>query len=398
MVTRFEPSQRHFRGREKFQPAIFGPVKTAGNRLRLPRGTLPGASAFYGFAGASDAGKGTGRRRLELDPRFRQSWPRLAERATRIWTASSWRWLNLRPDRMVSMVGGAQLRYPAREAEFFSSHPNALVLVGRCDLTGLTRFRQPGQRWVLDSNDSVSNLEDTYGLAERWRRLNFIKRESWMARLRADELKLARNFDRIICMSRDDEQFFAAVAPGKISFEDTCVVLPAERSPVPVAFDIGYLGGNGEGATIAGENLVELAGRPEMRTFRFGIAGRVCGQLAHRQLPANVVLSGTVDDSLGFLRQCRCMVLFAGPETGVSVKFQESLGAGCIVIANRHAARHSLARVGETHLEANTLEEVARLLSSGDVWKFKPKSITAHFSRAAFHQRFSAALDGPGHG
>jgi hypothetical protein len=112
-------------------------------------------------------------------------------------------------------------------------------------------------------------------------------------------------------------------------------------------------------------------------------------------LTANVELVGTVADSLAFLRQCKCVVIFTDQETGTSVKFQEALAAGCIVIANKNGARFSQAKAGETHLEVKTIDEVAQLLLSGAVWRFIPGNFQAQFSRTAFHQRLATALDWP---
>jgi hypothetical protein len=296
---------------------------------------------------------------------------------------------------MLAFAGTTELQFGRRERAFFSSHPGALVLVGRCDLSGFVQFRHAGQNWVLDTNDSVANQEETYKRADKYRRLVCATRKSWLSRLRAAEHAFARRYDRIINISREDHQFFAAAAPEKVRMEDTDVVLPANLPPKSSDIDVGFIGGSFIGAVRSAENLIGLAQRPDMGRLRFCIAGRVCEPLSGRSVPPNITLAGTVEDSLSFLRRCRCVVLFANRETGASVKFQESLAAGCVVIANRNAARFSLARAGETHLEVETIDDVARLLRSGVAWEFSPRNLQPHFTRAAFHRRFAAALGWP---
>jgi hypothetical protein len=257
----------------------------------------------------------------------------------------------------------------------------------------MVKFRTAGQRWVLDTNDSVTNLEQIYGFTDKWRRLLCASRKAWISQIQATEYRFARDYDRIITISEDDHQFYKSAAPGKVVIEDTDIVLPDDSAKFEPDYDVGYLGGSHTGSVASAKNLISLAKAPEMSDFRFIIAGRVCEKLGGQEMPQNVLLLGPVDDSMHFLLRCRSVVMFAGPETGASVKFQESLAAGCVIIANRNAARFSLAKAGVTHLEAETLDQVAHLLSSGVAWNFKPCSLRAHFTRAAFHQRFAKALN-----
>jgi hypothetical protein len=312
----------------------------------------------------------------------------------RFWLALSWRFGNRRGAEMLGLVG-SNLRLGELERRFFASKPGALVLVGRCEFAGMVNFRFPGQRWILDTNDSVTNLEEKYHFTDKWRRLLFTSQQAWLSQIKATEYQFARKYDRIINISEEDHRFFSAAAPEKAVIEDTDIVLPENLPELKADYDVGFLGGAHGGSLSAAKNLISLAQTPAMSSLRFAIAGRVCETLEGQMLPQNVFLLGTVEDSLGFLRRCRCLVMFAGPETGASVKFQEALAAGCIIIANRNAARFSLAKAGVTHLETETLEGVAQLLSTGAVWNFKPCRLNGHFTRTAFHQRFAQAINGP---
>jgi hypothetical protein len=305
---------------------------------------------------------------------------------------ANWRFADQRKAQVLALVGGSHLSFGKYEKRFFADKPGALVLIGRCELSGMVQFRASGQKWVLDSIDSVTNLEKTYALAEKWRRLSIISRTSWWERLRKTEYHFARQYDRIINLSSDDNQFFAAAAPNKVILEDTCIVLPEKLSPMVARYDVGYLGGTHAGSVKAAKNLISVGRLSGMKKYSFVLAGRVCEKLSDQPLPPNITLAGPINDSLTFLRQCRCVVLFSEQETGTSVKFQEAVAAGCVIIANRYAARFSQARAGETHLEVETMSDIAQLLSSSVPWKFRPRGMRDYFTRDAFYQRFRQAI------
>lgn len=214
---------------------------------------------------------------------------------TRIWTRWTtlvWRWFNRRSAEMLSIVGGLPLPFTAEQESFFSSQPGALVLVGRCSLAGMVKFRRPGQRWALDSNDSLTNLESVYKFGERYRRLACVTRKSWLALLRTAEETFARQYDRIISFSGEDDRFFAAIVPGRVHLEDTCVVLPTTLPERGATFDVGFIGGSHLGSVKSSGNVLYLAAIPRLGHLRFGIAGTVCGELSHLPLTANVQLVG----------------------------------------------------------------------------------------------------------
>jgi hypothetical protein len=306
--------------------------------------------------------------------------------------AQLWHRFNLGGGEFLSLVGGTELHYTRRVRQTLARLADAYVIVGRCEFLGLVKYRAPGQCWILDSTDSVYNLEKTYRHADRWRRYAGSSPEAWLERIRALELGFAKHYDVIVNLSAADQQYYAEAGGVKSVLEDTCVTTSRSQDAAPKRYDVGYLGGTHDGALKAANNLITLARMPAMADLNFAIAGRVGTKLSSRDCPGNLTLVGSVPDAQQFLRQCRVVVMFAGTETGVSVKFQEALASGATVIANRLAARFSLAEPGKTHLEAETIDEICALLREGTAFKFKPMDFGHHFTEEAFARRFEELI------
>lgn len=321
------------------------------------------------------------------------AWPRQFIFLWRFVIVLIWRIFGKFSAEMLLFWGWSGARFGAKEKEFFSSHPDARVLVGRCDLAGLIRYRQPGQNWVIDTNDSIVALETVYRRCDKWRRMTAVGRESWLAKLRSAEGMWIGQYDRVISIAKSDQDYFERLAPGRTFLEDTAVLLPEHLPAFEPLFDVGFIGSTFPGSVSSAMNLIALAGRAELGGLNFAIAGGVCVKLETKSLPGNVRLLGKVEDSLAFLRQCRCVVMLAVLETGASIKFQEALAAGSTVLANGCAARFSLAKPGVTHLEINTISDAQRLLLSEDVQHAPGPGLTRHFTRTAFYARFTNALN-----
>lgn len=317
--------------------------------------------------------------------------PKLLRIPVRVLQLLRWRWLGKGGDEILTLAGGSCLRFD-KVARTVVGLKDAWVLVGRCEFAGLIRHRQPGQRWALDSQDTVTNLERTYDNAAMWRKAAGFSRNAWLDRLKRQELEYARSYDRIVSISPEDHEFYAPAIGSNVFLEDTAVVLPDRVENVEQVHDIGYIGGTHKGSVETARHLLALARIPSMSRFQFVIAGGVCQRLNGENISPNVTLLGKVADSFHFLRQCRTVLQWAAEETGTSVKFQEALAAGSVVVANRNAARFSLARAGLTHLEARTPEEVGQLYAGGEAFRFQAEDLRHHFAKEAFHKRFEHAL------
>lgn len=315
----------------------------------------------------------------------------LRSRFSTWWRFLRWRWFGQGQTDILAFFGGSRVvAGPATRAAL--AMPNAIVIVGRCEFAGLIRLRLPGQTWILDSNDSVWNLVSTYRMADRYRPLTGSSQASWLARLRKDELACAEQFDRIVCIAQEDVSYFAAAKRTACVLEDTDILVPDDYRRKPAEFDVGFVGGAHAGSRISAESLLALARRPGLEQIRFAIAGGVCRELSSAVLSSNVVLVGRVEDSLEFLSRCRCSVIMVGQETGASVKFQEALAAGCVVIANRAAARHSLAIAGETHIEVSSADEVEKIFQAAIHLRFLPRDFRDYFRYGSFRRRLAQAL------
>jgi hypothetical protein len=313
-------------------------------------------------------------------------------RVSRLLTVIGWRYLRSNPAGLLSLLGGSALCFDESVEGVFRRMPRALVLAGRCDLTGFVQYRTPGQNWVLDSTDSVTNLELTYRRADVWRMISLTGRKNWIDRISDSELNYARRYDRVINISKEDDLFFSEISPSKRVLEDTAVVLDDHPCDGEKEYDIGYIGGTFIGSVKAAESLVRIAESPLLKGIRFGIAGSVCKMIDRARLPNNLILVGPVEDASRFVRSCRSIVQIAGKETGASIKFQEALANECTIVCNSNAARFSKSEPGKTHLQFDSIDELLELYASGAVWRFQPKSIKDHFKRAAFYERFGHAL------
>lgn len=315
----------------------------------------------------------------------------LISRLATWWRFLWWRWLAVGGEDILAWFGGSRVwAGPATRAAL--THPNAIVIVGRCEFAGLVRLRQPGQTWILDSNDSVWNLVSVYGQANRYRWLTASSHRGWLARLKEDELACATKFDRIICIAKEDVSYYGEAKPHACVLEDTDILVPDDYARLPVEFDVGFIGGSHLGSRISARTLLSIACRPGLEHVRFAVAGGVCNDLTRQELPANVSMLGRVENSLEFLSRCQCSVIVSGRETGASVKFQEALAAECVVIANRLAARHSLATPGVNYIEVETVAEVEGLLREGRHRTFRAPSLRDHFRYETFRDRLATAL------
>ena len=310
---------------------------------------------------------------------------------------ASWRLAGLNGGEVLTMTTTSNLWFNSEVRAIFARLKNAWVLAGRCEFAGFVQYRTPGQRWVMDSNDNVANLDRVYpqGHNLKFRQFLRLSQAQWLNRLERTELALAAKFDRVIAISRDDQEFYAQAIGEKCVFEDTGLVLPPAAKPAAPVYDVGFIGGMHAGAVSAAANLLKITGRSELAHLKFALAGTVCRQFAGETLSPNVRLVGLVDSSLDFLRSCRTVVMMSDQETGTSIKFQEALASGTVVIANRNAARFSQAAPGKTYLEVETQEELCQLLKSGEAFNFRPASLEQHFSNEAFGRRFAAVLDWP---
>jgi hypothetical protein len=334
--------------------------------------------------------EGRGWQCIQLEGSLQKS--KIIRRISRLLTVIGWRYFKSDPAGLLSLLGGSALSFNKNVESLFRRMPRALVLAGRCDLTGFVQYRTPGQNWVLDSTDSVTNLERTYQRADVWRKISVSGRKNWIKRISESELNYARRYDRVINISKEDDLFFSEIPQLKRVLEDTAVVIDGLPCDVKKEYDIGYIGGAFIGSVKAAESLVRIAGSPLLKGVRLGVAGSVCKMIDRTSLPSNLSLVGPVEDASRFVRSCRSIVQIAGKETGASIKFQEALANECTIVCNANAARFSKSEPGKTHLQFDSIDELLELYASGAVWKFQPKSIIDHFKRAAFYERFGRAL------
>ena len=245
-----------------------------------------------------------------------------------------------------------------------SSLPTAIVCVIRCDNLNLIKLKTPGQTWIMDANDTVLNLFRTYIVSPTTRVLMGFRPATFLGMIRDEELRLARRFDHVVSISADDDAYYRSSSEKRCFFEDTCVVgesWPARRAP---RFEIGFLGGNHPGTIQSAQNLIRLAASAEFGNTKFAIAGAVCDGLRKLGSSPNVEYCGRVSSTTDFYTECASLVLLSSGETGTSVKFQEAILSGAPVIANRNAARWSLASEGLDYFLASAGKDVGRLLST----------------------------------
>ena len=320
--------------------------------------------------------------------------PKIFRIPLRLYQLHRWNMLGQGGEEILTLIGASGVRY-GKIKQPLADMDRAWVLAGRCEFAGLIRFRQPGQRWVLDSNDTVTNLAMIYRAGDFWRRAAGIPWQRWINRLSREECRYAGQYERVISVSSVDQSFYASVLGESSVLEDSFIVLPDKMAPVRTEYDVGFIGGSHAAAVRAAENLIQIAGHGDLQKFRFAIAGRVCERLPGAGSRANVQLLGTIDNSLDFLRKCRAILMWSEQETGGSVKFQEALASGATVIANRNAARFSQAKAGLTHLEPETLEMVCQMLVDGSAFRFRPSGLDGYFRWEAYRERFLQALNWP---
>ncbi|MBC8011661.1 MAG: hypothetical protein H7067_16375 [Burkholderiales bacterium] len=291
-------------------------------------------------------------------------------------------------DRLFTMLGGADVA-PGPVNTLLGGLPQADIWLSRCDLLHLTRCVRPGQRVILDSNDTVANLVECYDPRRRVRRLSGLSKAKVVSLIAAHEVSLARRCDRIIAISPEDERFYRQAAPSKVVLEESCVVTPPDAAPsfAERRYDVGFLGGSHQGSVDAARNFLRLSAHPLLRGKRFALAGGICG-MVDKSAAGAVEMLGRVESSRAFLGNCRQVLLWSQNETGTSVKFQEAVLSGASVIANAPAARWSQARAGRDYFLCETESEVvphilsgSQIQSSALLEQCRPDVIAARFAR-----------------
>jgi hypothetical protein len=293
-------------------------------------------------------------------------------------------------DKLFTMLGGADVS-AGPVNKLLASLSATDIWLSRCDLLHLARCARPGQRVILDSNDTVANLVACYDPRRRVRLLSGLSNAKVVRIIARHELALARRCDRIIAISPEDEQFYRQAESSKVVLEESCVVTPADAAPPfeKRPYDVGFLGGAHQGSIDAAGNFLRLAAHPLLRSKRFALAGGICGMI-DKSAAGSVEILGRVDSSRAFLGNCRQVLLWSQSETGTSVKFQEAVLSGATVIANAPAARWSQARAGRDYILCETENEVVQHILKGS--QISSSSLLEQCRTAAIVGRFAQLL------
>jgi len=303
------------------------------------------------------------------------------------------RWSASARTRILGYFSGLDFGASSAIQARLASWPDAVVFLTRSDLLPLVRHKAPGQKWILDANDSVANLVRAYDGRRRLRKSVGMDNAKLCRILEEAELRAAGRCDAIIAISPADEQYFKRSACPVISMEEQCVEYTAGPvQPKAPKYDIGFIGSDHEGSRKAALSLVEVAQNPRTSRFSFAIAGRVTQRLHGISPSPNLSLVGEVPSSQAFLADCRATVFISSGETGTSVKFQEAILSGTTVIANANAARWSLAKPGRDYLEIADSDALVPLLEKGLPCLPLAPALSAHATREALQDRLDAVI------
>lgn len=303
------------------------------------------------------------------------------------------RWRSRARTNLLGYLSGLDFSGENKIATFLASRPKALVFLTRSDLLPLVRYKVPGQKWVLDANDSVANLARTYDGRSRLRKSVCLSNSGLCRLLEEAELRAAAQCDAIIAISPSDKEYFGRCGCPEVYLEEQCVEYDeaANRECAPV-YDVGFIGSDHEGSRRSALALVEVARDPRVAGLSFAIAGRVTRRLRDLATPQNVILLDDVPSGSGFLADCRVSILLSPQETGTSVKFQEAILSGTTVIANRNAARWSIAKPGTDYLEITDSSALIPLLSNRLPNLRLSPGLASHATQAAFRNRMDSML------
>lgn len=212
---------------------------------------------------------------------------------------------------------------------------NPLVWIYRSDYWNLVRYRRPGESWVIDTNDSIYRLLSVYPDVTVTRRLLWPNQARLADLLFAHERRWPSRYDVVIAICREDAQLFGSqMGPCHVVRFDTCIDLPAGYSMRQERdIDIGFLGAAHPGSVDAARRLIAMAEQGLFGGKELVIAGLCTSFLPKAGMHFRCI--GPVEKSMFFWQRCQTVIFPLTQPTGISVKFQEAVAAGCYVVCKK---------------------------------------------------------------
>ncbi len=281
-----------------------------------------------------------------------------------------------RQDEIIRIRGGSP-SIPSRLLQRQQAElPGALVWVYRADYWNLIRHKKSGEYWVMDSNDLIANLQQAYGWSVMSRRLFWPSDEALERHLREREKRWISRYDLVLAICRRDAQLLrsAAAAGARIAPFDSCVCTRPTNRPATRDIDIGFLGASHAGSLEAARTLISMAESGRLGERKLVLAGQCGKALPHSG--RHFVNLGPVENASAFWARVKFAILPQAQQTGISVKFQEAVLGGALVLAPRGAVEWSKALPQQHYLEYESLEELGRIL--GRQWS-APQPVLADF-------------------
>lgn len=316
----------------------------------------------------------------------------LRTKAKRFFTALQSKLNDDRSGELLRLRGGSMFIQENLLRDILLKHHNALVWVYRADYWNLIRHRLPGQFWVMDANDSIWRLQMAYGWSVITGRLIWPRPGSLAELLKRSEARWIGRYDLILAISQADYEYFAKSANGRIVLMDTCVTAPQPSGLAGRAFAAGFLGSDHAGAVDSARALLQLA-----RDGKLGSLGLVIAGGCARFFPTEDqrwVSTEPVADASRFWADFRYAVFPLVQPTGISVKFQEAVAAGCVAICRRGAGEWSKATAGLHYHEYDRQEEIVPLIRQVEAARLQPDY--RGMSQANFESELHALLAAEG--
>ena len=304
-------------------------------------------------------------------------------------------WAKIRDDRrgeLLRLRGGSVPVPKGSLRKVLAEHPSALVWVYRADYWNLVRHRQPGQFWVMDANDSLWRLQTAYGWSVITGRLLWLRTGSLAELLKRSEARWIGKYDLVLAISRADQGYFAQAAKGRIVLVDTCVTAAEPCGPAGRAFAAGFLGSDHAGAVESARVLLQLARDGKLGDLGLVVAGGCVRFLSGED--RRWVRTEPVPDAARFWADFRYAVFPQAQSTGISVKFQEAVAAGCVAVCRRGAGEWSKATAGIHYHEYDRPEEIVSLIRRVEAARLQPDY--RGMSQANFEAELHALLTAEG--